>query len=87
MLKFREGMYLLAKQHVAAGAKELIPGIRGHALKMQPNGSSCSRGAARSARVHRHPLAPLRRRVMGRSRALGHRRPRPVHGYEGLVVA
>ncbi len=37
MLRFRKGMHLLARQHVAAGAKAVLPGISGMPYKLMAN--------------------------------------------------
>jgi len=37
MLRFRQGMVLVAKQHVAAGAKAVLPGIAGMPYKLMAN--------------------------------------------------
>ena len=89
MERFRQGMILLAKQHFAAGAKEIVPGIAGMPFKLGPD------------EVHLLDDAPLDPRryvailshlfggcVMGKDENTsvtdGHGR---VHGFEGLVVA
>ena len=37
MVRFRQGMHLVAKQHVAAGAKAVLPGIAGMPYKLMAN--------------------------------------------------
>lgn len=88
MLKFREGMYLLAKQHVAAGAKELITGIAGQPFKMQPDEIEKLKDAPLDPRAYIAILSHLfGGAVMGSdpARSVTDGRGR-VHGYEGLVV-
>ena len=89
MERFKKGMMLVAKQHVAAGAKAVLPGIAGMPYRLEAN------------EIHKLEDAPLDPRayiailshlfggcVMGKDPAqgvvdgLGR-----VHGYEGLVVA
>jgi choline dehydrogenase-like flavoprotein len=88
MLKFREGMYLLAKQHVAAGCKELITGIAGMPYKMQPNEIEKLKDAPLDPRAYIAILSHLfGGAVMGTdpNKSVTDGRGR-VHGYEGLVV-
>lgn len=88
MLKFREGMVLLAKQHVAAGARELITGIAGMPFKMQPNEIDKLKDAPLDPRAYIAILSHLfGGACMGtdRERSVTDGRGR-VHGYEGLVV-
>lgn len=89
MERFRQGMILLAKQHFAAGAKAIIPGIQGMPYKLLPNEVGVLDDAPLDPRRYIAILSHLFGGcVMGRdpARAVvdGHGR---VHGYEGLVVA
>ncbi len=89
MRKFREGMYLVAKTHVAAGAKRVLPGISGLPFEL---------GADEIERIREGPLDPrayiailshlFGGAVMGTSpdRSVTDGSGR-VLGYEGLVVA
>ncbi|MFO0684600.1 MAG: GMC family oxidoreductase [Sandaracinus sp.] len=89
MLKFREGMYLLAKQHVAAGARELITGIAGMPFKTKPDEIEKLKDAPLDPRAYIAILSHLfGGAVMGSdpARSVTDGRGR-VHGYEGLVVA
>ncbi|MFT3771865.1 MAG: GMC family oxidoreductase N-terminal domain-containing protein [Minicystis sp.] len=83
MRKLRAGLATVAKMHFAAGAKAIIPGIFGLPYKLEsrsaPHGGG---GPARSARVHRHPLAPLRRLPDAR-RSRSRRRRRARQGPRG----
>jgi choline dehydrogenase-like flavoprotein len=88
MLKFREGMMLLAKQHVAAGCKELILGIAGMPFKIKPNEIDLLLDAPLDPRAYIAILSHLfGGACMGTdpSRSVTDGRGR-VHGYEGLVV-
>ncbi len=89
MERFREGMWLVAKTHVAAGAKQLIPGIFGMPYTLAPNDVDKLKDAPLDPRAYIAILShlfggctmgddPARSVVDGRGR---------VHGYEGLVVA
>lgn len=89
MVRFRQGMVLLAKQHVAAGARAVLPGIAGMPFEL---------GKDEIGLLEEAPLDP-RRYVAILSHLFGgcvmgsdprtsvvdvHGR---VHGFEGLVVA
>ncbi|HBQ09838.1 MAG TPA: hypothetical protein DEF51_01150, partial [Myxococcales bacterium] len=89
MLRFREGMYLVAKTHVAAGAKKLIPGIHGMPYELSPNQVDLLKEAPLDPRAYIAILSHLFGGcVMGTDPATsvvdGSGR---VHGYEGLIVA
>ena len=89
MERFRQGMYLLAKTHFAAGAKEIIPGISGMPFKLKPSELDQLKNAPTDPRKYIAILSHLFGGcVMGRdaSRSVVDGRGR-VHGYEGLVVA
>jgi choline dehydrogenase-like flavoprotein len=89
MKKLRDGLYLLARQHVAAGATAVIPGVSSLPFKLQAN------------EIHRIDQASLDPRhyiailshlfggcVMGKdpARSVTDEKGR-VHGYQHLVVA
>jgi choline dehydrogenase-like flavoprotein len=89
MLRFREGMHLVAKTHVAAGCKKLIPGIFGMPYELLPDQVDLLKDAPLDPRAYIAILSHLfGGAVMGadRSRAVCDASGR-VHGYEGLVVA
>lgn len=89
MRKFREGMYLLAKTHVAAGARSVIPGVSGLPFELRADEIERLREGPLDPRAYLAILSHLfGGAVMG---------ARPdvsvvdgcgrVHGYERLVVA
>jgi choline dehydrogenase-like flavoprotein len=89
MLRFREGMHLVAKTHVAAGCKKLIPGIFGMPYELRPDQVDLLKDAPLDPRAYIAILSHLFGGcIMGsdpsRSVVDGHGR---VHGHEGLVVA
>lgn len=89
MLRFRAGMHLVGKLHVAAGAKALIPGIVGLPYKLMPNEVDMLLDAPLDPKKYIAILSHLFGGCpMGsdptRSFTDGNGR---VHGYEGLVVA
>lgn len=89
MERFRQGMILLAKQHFAAGAKEIIPGIQGMPYKLTPDQVGLLDDAPLDPRRYIAILSHLfGGAIMGRDPARsvvdGSGR---VHGYQGLVVA
>jgi choline dehydrogenase-like flavoprotein len=89
MLKFREGMYLLAKTHVAAGARSVLPGISGLPFELKADEIEQIRSGPTDPRAYIAILSHLfGGAVMGASPDSsvtdGSGR---VHGYEGLVVA
>lgn len=89
MLRFREGMYIVAKTHVAAGAKKLIPGIAGLPYEITPDQVDMLKDAPLDPRRYIAILSHLFGGcVMGDdpARAVTDGSGR-VHGYEGLVVA
>jgi choline dehydrogenase-like flavoprotein len=88
MLKFREGMHLLARTHVAAGAKEVIPGIAGMPYKLKADEIDKLKDAPLDPRAYIAILSHLfGGAVMGADpgKSVTDGRGR-VHGYEGLVV-
>lgn len=89
MLRFRQGMILVAKTHVAAGCKKLIPGIFGMPYTIGPDEVHLLEDAPLDPRAYIAVLSHLfGGTVMGKdpSRSVCDGRGR-VHGYEGLVVA
>jgi choline dehydrogenase-like flavoprotein len=89
MERFRQGMVLLAKQHFAAGAKEIVPGIAGMPFKLGPDEVGLLEDAPLDPRRYVAILSHLFGGcVMGRDAETsvtdGHGR---VHGFENLVVA
>ncbi len=89
MIRFRKGMHLVAKQHVAAGAKAVLPGIAGMPFKLLANEVDQLENAPLDPRAYIAILSHLfGGAVMGtdRSTSVTDRHGR-VHGYEGLVVA
>ena len=89
MLRFREGMYLVAKTHVAAGCKKLIPGIHGMPYELDPNDVDLLKDAPLDPRAYIAILSHLFGGcAMGSdpNDAVTDGSGR-VHGYEGLVVA
>jgi choline dehydrogenase-like flavoprotein len=89
MLKFRQGMILLARQHVAAGARAVLPGIHGMPYKLEPHEIGVLEDAPLDPRRYIAILSHLfGGAVMGRdpNRSVCDGRGR-VHGYRGLVVA
>ncbi len=89
MERFREGMWLVAKMHVEAGAKKLLPGVFGMPYEITPDQIDMLREGPLDPRAYIAILShlfggctmgndPARSVVDGRGR---------VHGYEGLVVA
>lgn len=89
MLRFREGLKLVARTHVAAGAKKLVPGVFGLPYELSPDEVGRIDEAPLDPRAYIAVLShlfggcpmgsdPARSVVDGRGR---------VHGYEGLVVA
>ena len=88
MLKFREGMYLLAKTHVAAGARSVLPGIAGLPFEIPAGEIETIRTGPTHPRAYIAILSHLfGGAVMGTNKDVSvtdeHGR---VHGYEGLVV-
>lgn len=89
MMRFREGMWRVARTHVAAGAKKIIPGIHGLPYSLGPDEVDRLKEAPLDPRAYIAILShlfggcvmgsdPATSVVDGRGR---------VHGYEGLVVA
>lgn len=88
MKKFREGMYLLAKTHVAAGARSVLPGISGLPFEVPANDIEIIRNGPVHPRAYVAILSHLfGGAVMGTNKDVsvtdGSGR---VHGYDGLVV-
>jgi choline dehydrogenase-like flavoprotein len=89
MERFRAGMLLLAKQHVAAGAKAVIPGISGMPYKLMANEIDKLEDAPLDPRKYIAILSHLFGGcVMGKDEktSVVDARGR-VHGVDGLVVA
>lgn len=89
MKRFRQGMVLLAKQHVAAGARAVLPGISGMPFRLEASEIGLLEQAPLDPRKYIAILSHLfGGAVMGKdpSRSVVDERGR-VHGYEGLVVA
>ena len=89
MERFRQGMVLLARQHVAAGAKAVIPGIAGMPFKLEANEIAKLEDAPLDPRNYIAILSHLFGGcVMGKDPSTsvvdGSGR---VHGMDGLVVA
>jgi choline dehydrogenase-like flavoprotein len=89
MERFRAGMVLLAKQHFAAGARRIIPGIAGMPYELGPDQVKLLEDAPLDPRRYVAVLSHLFGGcVMGRDERTsvtdGKGR---VHGVEGLVVA
>lgn len=89
MRRFREGMYLVAKTHVAAGARAVLPGVHGMPYKLMPDQIDQLKDAPLDPRAYVAILSHLfGGAVMGkdpkRSVCDGDGR---VHGYQGLYVA
>jgi choline dehydrogenase-like flavoprotein len=88
MLRFREGMYLVAKTHFAAGARAVLPSIYGMPYKLMPNEVDQLKDAPLDPRAYVSILSHLFGGcVMGRDAStsvcdeLGR-----VHGHQGLYV-
>jgi choline dehydrogenase-like flavoprotein len=89
MLRFREATHLLARMHVAAGARAVIPGIQGMPYKLLPDQIDTLKDAPLDPRAYVAILSHLFGGcVMGRdaSSSVCDERGR-VHGYEGLSIA
>jgi choline dehydrogenase-like flavoprotein len=89
MLRFREAMHLIAKMHVAAGARAIIPGVFGMPYKLAPNEIDRLADGPLDPRAYVAILSHLFGGcVMGKdpARSVCDGRGR-VHGYEGLMVA
>jgi len=89
MLRFREGMSILAKMHFAAGARAIIPSVYGLPYKLGPDEVHLIDNGPLDPRAYVAILSHLFGGcVMGkdpeRSVCDGQGR---VHGYESLVVA
>jgi choline dehydrogenase-like flavoprotein len=89
MERFRQGMILLAKQHFAAGAKEIVPGIAGMPFKLGPDEVDKLEDAPLDPRRYVAILSHLFGGcVMGRDERTSVTDARGrVHGFESLVVA
>jgi choline dehydrogenase-like flavoprotein len=89
MERFRQGTYLVAKMHFAAGARAVIPGIHGAPYKIGPDEVEALREAPLDPRRYVAILSHLFGGcVMGAdpTRSVCDERGR-VHGFEGLYVA
>ncbi|MGO8997980.1 MAG: GMC family oxidoreductase N-terminal domain-containing protein [Polyangiaceae bacterium] len=89
MLRFREASYLLAKMHVAAGARAIVPCIFGMPYRLAPNEIDKLKEAPLDPRAYVAILSHLFGGcVMGKdpARSVCDGRGR-VHGYEGLTIA
>jgi choline dehydrogenase-like flavoprotein len=89
MLRFREATHLLARMHVAAGARAVIPGIQGMPYKLLPDQIDTLKDAPLDPRAYVAILSHLFGGcVMGKdpARSVCDERGR-VHGYEGLSIA
>lgn len=89
MLRFRAGMVMVAKTHVAAGAKKLIPGIFGMPYELTANQVGLLEEAPLDPRAYIAILSHLFGGcTMGSDPddAVTDGSGR-VHGYEGLVIA
>lgn len=89
MERFRKGMVLVAEQHVAAGAKSVLPGISGMPYELAANDVGKLADAPLDPRAYIAILSHLFGGcVMGSDpRTSVTDRLGRVHGYEGLVVA
>jgi choline dehydrogenase-like flavoprotein len=89
MLRFREGLYIVAATHVAAGARAVLPTIYGMPYKLLPNEIHKLKEAPLDPRAYISILSHLFGGcVMGKDaeRSVCDARGR-VHGYEGLHIA
>ncbi|MEM9188865.1 MAG: GMC family oxidoreductase [Myxococcota bacterium] len=89
MERFRQGMYILAKTHVAAGAKAIIPGIYGMPYQLKPDEIHVLKDAPLDPRRYIAILSHLFGGcVMGAdSRQAVCDERGQVHDYENLFVA
>jgi len=88
MRRMREGMYVLAQTHIAAGARAVLPAIEGFPYKLEPNEIELIRSAPIDPRAYVAILSHLFGGcVMGRdpARSVCDERGR-VHGHENLYV-
>jgi choline dehydrogenase-like flavoprotein len=88
MIRFRQGMRLVADMHVAAGAKAIIPGIQGMPYKLAPDEVKLLDDAPLDPKCYVAVLSHLFGGcVMGEDpkTSVCDGRGR-VHGYEGLLV-
>jgi choline dehydrogenase-like flavoprotein len=89
MLRFREAMHLIARTHIAAGARAILPAIHGMPYKLEPDQIDLLKDAPLDPRAYVAILSHLFGGcVMGKdpSRSVCDGRGR-VHGYQGLVIA
>jgi choline dehydrogenase-like flavoprotein len=89
MLRFREATHLVAKMHVAAGARAIIPGIHGMPYRLAPNEIDLLKEAPLDPRAYVAILSHLFGGcVMGKdpARSVCDGRGR-VHGYDALTIA
>jgi choline dehydrogenase-like flavoprotein len=89
MTRFREGLYMVARTHVAAGARAILPSISGMPYKLAPDEVQQLRDAPLDPRAYVAILSHLFGGcTMGKdpARSVCDERGR-VHGYEGLYIA
>jgi choline dehydrogenase-like flavoprotein len=89
MLRVRDAMHLVARMHVAAGARAIMPSIHGFPYKLDPDQIDMLKDAPLEPRAYIGILSHLFGGcVMGKDveRSVCDENGR-VHGYEGLVVA
>ena len=89
MQRFRDAMHLVARMHVAAGARAVIPSIHGMPFKLEPDQIDQLKDAPLDPRAYVAILSHLFGGcVMGRDTktSVCDENGR-VHGYEGLIVA
>jgi hypothetical protein len=89
MLRFREGMYVVAKTHVAAGARAILPAIYGMPYKLKPNEIDLLKDAPLDPRAYVSVLSHLFGGcTMGSDpRTSVCDRDGRVHGHQGLYIA
>jgi choline dehydrogenase-like flavoprotein len=89
MVRFRDAMHVVARMHVAAGARAILPGVYGMPYKLTPDQIDQIKDAPLDPRAYIGILSHLFGGcVMGKdpARSVCDENGR-VHGYEGLVVA
>jgi choline dehydrogenase-like flavoprotein len=89
MLSMREAMHLIARTHVAAGARAIIPSIHGMPYKIAPDQVDMLKDAPLDPRAYVAILSHLFGGcIMGKdpARSVCDGRGR-VHGYDGLYIA
>jgi choline dehydrogenase-like flavoprotein len=88
MLRFREGMYLVAQTHVAAGCRAILPSIHGMPYKLMPDQIDQLKDAPLDPRAYVAILSHLFGGcVMGKdpARSVCDEQGK-VHGYDGLYI-